>query len=72
MDANGDTQGNYTLIGRQPYDENGSHEHGLYPVGVFHIPQNHSTIPVSIHIYRSSLNLNQVLKRLISNSQCTQ
>lgn len=49
MDANGDTQGNYTLIGRQPYDENGSHEHGLYPVGVFHIPQNHSTIPVSIH-----------------------
>lgn len=48
MDANGDTQGNYTLIGRQPYDENGSHEHGLYPVGVFHIPQNHSTIPVSI------------------------
>lgn len=47
MDANGDTQGNYTLIGRQPY-ESTNHEDGLYPVGVFHIPRNHSTIPVSI------------------------
>ena len=46
MDANGDTQGNYTLIGRQPY-ESTNHEDGLYPVGVFHIPRNHSTIPVS-------------------------
>lgn len=47
MDANGDTQGNYTLIGRQPY-ESTNHEDGLYPVGVFHIPRNHSTIPVSL------------------------
>ena len=47
MDANGDTQGNYTLIGRQPIAEDFHHEQGLYPVGVFHIPQNHSTIPVS-------------------------
>lgn len=47
MDANGDTQGNYTLIGRQPY-ETTNHEDGLYPVGVFHIPRNHSTIPVSL------------------------
>lgn len=46
MDANGDTQGNYTLIGRQPY-ETTNDEDGLYPVGVFHIPPNHSTIPVS-------------------------
>lgn len=46
MDANGDTQGNYTLIGRQPY-ETTNHEDGLYPVGVFQIPRNHSTIPVS-------------------------
>ncbi|XP_046437666.1 guanylate cyclase 32E-like isoform X2 [Daphnia pulex] len=44
MDSNGDTQGNYTLIGRQPY-ETTNHEDGLYPVGVFHIPRNHSTIP---------------------------
>ena len=64
MDANGDTQGNYTLIGRQPYDENGSHEHGLYPVGVFHIPQNHSTIPVSIHTAALVL-WTQVLKELL-------
>lgn len=46
MDANGDTQGNYTLIGRQPYEIT-NHEDGLYPVGVFQIPRNHSTIPVS-------------------------
>lgn len=49
MDANGDTQGNYTLIGRQLY-ESSNPEHldiGLYPVGIFHIPHNHSTIPVS-------------------------
>ena len=47
MDEHGDTQGNYTLIGRQPYDK--THEHGLYPVGVFRIPENvnQSTIPVS-------------------------
>lgn len=47
MDANGDTQGNYTLIGLQPYDV--KQEYGLYPVGVFHIPENHTTIPVRIN-----------------------
>ena len=44
MDSNGDTQGNYTLIGQQPYEKH--HEHGLYPVGLFHIPKANTTIPV--------------------------
>merc|ERR1740128_252895 len=43
MDSNGDTQGNYTLIGQQPYEKH--HEHGLYPVGLFHIPKTNTTIP---------------------------
>ena len=46
MDANGDTQENYTLIGRT--SSKGIHfEDDLYPVGVFHIPSNYSSIPVS-------------------------
>ena len=44
MDTNGDTQGNYTLIGQQPYEKH--QEHGLYPVGLFHIPKTNTSIPV--------------------------
>ncbi len=51
MDTNGDTQGNYTLIGRQPHDRTA--QPGLYPVGVFHIPKNHSIIPVGVSFFSS-------------------
>lgn len=46
MDNNGDAEGNYTLIARKPtpFDPN---EYGLYPVGVFQLNENVSSIPVS-------------------------
>ncbi|GIY64839.1 guanylate cyclase 32E [Caerostris extrusa] len=45
MDENGDAEGNYTLIARKPVPGvNG--EYGLYPVGVFQLNENRSTVPV--------------------------
>ncbi|XP_055934070.1 guanylate cyclase 32E-like [Argiope bruennichi] len=44
MDENGDAEGNYTLISRQKVPEYPG-EYGLYPVGVFQLPENKSALP---------------------------
>ena len=45
MDENGDAEGNYTLIARKPTPF-APHEFGLYPIGVFQLNENVSSIPV--------------------------
>ncbi|KAG8192121.1 hypothetical protein JTE90_027768 [Oedothorax gibbosus] len=45
MDENGDAEGNYTLIARKKIpDSNG--EYGLYPVGIFQLPENRTSLPI--------------------------
>ncbi|XP_071034810.1 guanylate cyclase 32E-like [Parasteatoda tepidariorum] len=45
MDENGDAEGNYTLIARKEI-VNRHGEFGLYPVGVFQLPENKSAISI--------------------------
>jgi atrial natriuretic peptide receptor A len=45
MNECGDAEGNYTLIARKVLTE-GSSKYGLYPIGVFLMPQNSSDLPV--------------------------
>ncbi|GIY94068.1 guanylate cyclase 32E [Caerostris extrusa] len=44
MDENGDAEGNYTLISRRKVPEQPG-EYGLYPVGVFQLPENRTALP---------------------------
>ena len=46
MDENGDAEGNYTLLARQPHRLY-SDQFGLYPVGIFTL--NQDSVLVSIH-----------------------
>ncbi|XP_037521917.2 guanylate cyclase 32E [Rhipicephalus sanguineus] len=46
MDNNGDAEGNYTLIARRKYDDQSGSHYGLFPVGVFELSGNGSTLPV--------------------------
>lgn len=43
MDENGDAEGNYTLIARK--EKNSTY--GLYPIGIFQIPNNRTNVPVN-------------------------
>jgi len=45
MNENGDAEGNYTLIARKNAKSK-SMKFGLYPIGVFLMPQNLSALPV--------------------------
>ncbi len=45
MNECGDAEGNYTLIARK-VSTVGSSKYGLYPIGVFLMPQNSSDLPV--------------------------
>ncbi|KAH6942257.1 hypothetical protein HPB50_002077 [Hyalomma asiaticum] len=46
MDDNGDAEGNYTLIARKKRDGKSGSAYGLFPVGVFELSGNGSTLPV--------------------------
>ncbi|KAL3225815.1 hypothetical protein MRX96_049094 [Rhipicephalus microplus] len=46
MDDNGDAEGNYTLIARKKYGGPSGNLYGLFPVGVFELSGNGSTLPV--------------------------
>ena len=46
MDHQGDAEGNYTLVGRQP-DPAKPGEFGLFPVGVFRYSGDYGGLPVS-------------------------
>ncbi|KAL1427124.1 hypothetical protein MTO96_017729 [Rhipicephalus appendiculatus] len=46
MDDNGDAEGNYTLIALKKYDAHSGSSYGLFPVGVFELSGNGSTLPV--------------------------
>lgn len=45
MDEFGDAEGNYTLISRKKMPHRPS-KYGMYPIGIFLIPQNSSEVPV--------------------------
>ena len=45
MNALGDAEGNYTLIARKLSNTKTS-KYGLFPIGVFLMPQNTSDLPV--------------------------
>ena len=50
LDANGDSQGNFTLLARKHSpDDDANATYGLYPVGTFLLNENDTTIPVSRH-----------------------
>nr|XP_037286310.1 guanylate cyclase 32E-like [Rhipicephalus microplus] len=45
MDDNGDAEGNYTLVARKKYGGPSGNLYGLFPVGVFELSGNGSTLP---------------------------
>lgn len=52
MDANGDAEGNYTLIGLEDGDGTLGKAIGLYPVGTLYRKQhNDSVLPVCIYLF---------------------
>ena len=46
IDENGDAEGNYSLIGRK-LKSNTTNKYGIYPIGVFLMPDNTSQLPVN-------------------------
>jgi hypothetical protein len=49
IDENGDAEGNYTLLSRQPYKTNLS-DYSMRPVGHFEMDKNYNGLPVSLYI----------------------
>lgn len=50
MDENGDAEGNYTLIARK-MTPGSLGKYGLYPIAVFQLPENRTSIQVSTTEY---------------------
>lgn len=50
IDENGDAEGNYTLLSRQPYVTNLS-DYSMRPVGHFEIDKNYNGLPVRLDIF---------------------
>lgn len=46
MDSKGDAEGNYTLIARKEMSASPG-EFGLFPIGMFQLPENGSQLPAS-------------------------